>query len=79
LEEDSSWKAAFEHELNYIQEELDRLKYQSIIPENLSGVFVSVQIHALGVLTAMLDLVGEQLAYLNTFLDKFGTSPRDFD
>lgn len=76
LEEDSSRKAAFEHELNYIQDELDRLKYQSIIPESLSGVFISVQVNALGVLAAMLDLVGEQIAYLNIFLDKFGISSR---
>jgi hypothetical protein len=73
LEEDASRKAAFEHELNHIQDDLDRLKYRSNIPEDLSGAFVPVQVNALHVLTAMLDLVGAQLAYLKTFLAKFGT------
>jgi hypothetical protein len=74
LEADSSRKAAFEQELSYIQQELDRLKYHSIIPENFSGAFISTQVNALGVLTAMLDLIGEQLVYLKTFLAKFGIS-----
>jgi hypothetical protein len=65
---------AFERELDYIQDELERLKYQNIIPESLSGIFVTVQVNALGVLSAMLDLVGEQLTYLETFAAKFGTS-----
>jgi hypothetical protein len=74
LEQDSARKAAFEEQLKYADHELERLKYQHIVPERLAGAFASVQASALGVLAAILDLIGSQLTYLNCFLRKFGTS-----
>lgn len=72
LEEDSSRKEAFEHELEHIQNELDRLNIRASIPEDLSGVFIPVQVNAIHVLKSMVDLVAIQLAYLQTFLARFG-------
>jgi hypothetical protein len=60
--------------LGYIQEELERLKYQTIIPDSFA-VFITAQVNAVGVLSATLDLVGEQLTYLNTFAAKLGPYP----
>lgn len=75
MEEDSQRKAAFEEELKDIQNNLERLKLYEIIPEHFEDAKIIVQANALGVLAAILDLIGQQLAYLHTFGAKFGTTP----
>ena len=75
LELDSARKAAFESELSGIQDEIERLKQYAFIPEHLPDIRTTAQINALGVMEAMMDLVGQQLSYLSTFAAKFGEPP----
>jgi hypothetical protein len=71
LEEDSARKEAFEEELVDIRDELDRFALiLPSIPKRMEDIEINMQVKAFGVLEAMLDLVGQQLAYL----EKFGSS-----
>lgn len=48
------------------------LELPAVLPDSLKGKKVAAQVAALDVLASILDLIGRQLAYSQTFLDKFG-------
>lgn len=55
-----------------IQDEIERLRHHTFIPNHLPDIKTSAQVNALGVLEAMMDLVGQQLTYFDTFGAKLG-------
>jgi len=75
LENDSARKEAFEGELVDIQSDLVILRQHINVPERFQNVKEEVQIHGLGVLSAMLDLIGCQISYLNSTGGKLGKNP----
>jgi hypothetical protein len=73
LEKDSKRKEAFEGELEGIQSNLMILRQHVNVPKRFENVKEDVQIQGLGVLSAMLDLIGRQLVYVNISGGKIGT------
>jgi hypothetical protein len=74
LEKDSERKEAFEHELEGIQSNLMLLRQHVIVPKRFDNVKEDVQVRGLGVLSAMLDLIGCQLGYVKTKGGKTGAN-----
>jgi len=74
LEKDSERKEAFEGELEGIQSNLMILRQHVNVPKRFENVKEDVQIQGLGVLSAMLDLIGRQLVYVNISGGKIGTN-----
>ena len=64
---DSDRKAAFESELIDISIDLRRLRVHGHVPEKFDDVKEDIQVNILGVLSAMLDLIGRQLSHLEKF------------
>jgi len=78
LEKDSERKEAFEGELEGIQSNLMILRQYVNVPKRFDNVKEAVQIRGLGVLSAMLNLIGRQLVYVK-IRGKTGTNyPRIF-
>jgi len=73
LENDSARLEKFKSELISIQEDLRTLGLPEILPDTLKEKKVA-EAAAIGVLASMLDLIGKQLAYSQTFGRKFGKS-----
>lgn len=67
MQQDSERKAAFEEELTDIQAELQRLRLHAHVSERFQDVREDIQINVLEVLSAMLDLIGQQLSHLKRF------------
>jgi hypothetical protein len=74
LEKDSERKEAFEAELDGIQSNLMILRQHVNVPKRFDNVKEDVQVHGLGVLSAMLDLIGRQLVYVKIPGGKTGTN-----
>ena len=74
LEKDSERKKAFEGELEGVQSNLMILRQHVNVPKRFENVKEEVQIHGLGVLSAMLDLIGRQLIYVNIRGGKIGNN-----
>lgn len=67
LEDDSDRKAAFENELGGIQIALQRVTVHAHVPKRFPQVKEDLQVRALDVLSAVLDLIGRQLSHLKKF------------
>lgn len=74
MEKDSERKEAFEAELDGIQSNLMILRQHVNVPKRFDNVKEDVQVHGLGVLSAMLDLIGRQLVYVKIRGGKTGTN-----
>jgi hypothetical protein len=75
VQHDSERKAAFEVELADIQTDLQRLRLHAHVSERFQDVRDDIQVNVLGVLSAMLDLIGKQLSHLKRF--RAGFQPFD--
>ena len=64
MEDDSDRKAAFDNELANIQISLRRLRLHAHVPERFKYAKEETQVCVLDVLSAMLDLMGQQLSHL---------------
>ena len=71
MQQDSERKAALEDELADIQADLQRLRLHAHVSERFQDVREDIQVNVLGVLSAMLDLIGQQLSYLKRFRTGF--------
>jgi hypothetical protein len=69
---DSARKVAFAAELKISEKEIARLEIANKIPDAFKDIKDTVKDNAFDVLTAMLNLVGEQLLYFATALGKTG-------
>jgi len=74
LEKDSERKEAFEEELEGIQSNLMILRQHVNVHKRFDHVKEDVQVHGLGVLSAMLDLISRQLVYVKIRGGKTGTN-----
>jgi hypothetical protein len=72
MENDSSRKAAFASELKDSEHELQRLAMVKSIPDDVKYMKEIIEMNALGVLEAILNLVGQQLSYFATTVGKLG-------
>jgi len=68
LQAEADRKAAFEVELTDIQLYLQRLRVHASVPERLQIVRQDIQVNVVEVLSAMMDLIGQQLSHLKRFL-----------
>ena len=73
MEYDADRKQAFEDEPKDIENNLQRLRQHAIVPKRFENMKEDMEIKGLGVLSALLDLMGQQLSYSKTFAGKFGT------
>jgi hypothetical protein len=73
VQHDSERKAAFEIELTDIQADLQRLRLHAHVSERFQDVREDIQVNVLGVLSAMLDLIGKQLSHLKRFRAGFSS------
>jgi hypothetical protein len=72
MEKDSSRKTVFAAELKNCENEIERLGLAKKIPAAFNDDKTTVQDNAFGVLTAILNLIGEQLLYFATVGGKIG-------